>query len=134
VRVLIALAFILCASLLHASPLDLIYDAPGEFWGKLDSSANNSDANHAQFNIEQGIRFVHLKWLTWYVGMTGWEQVGITRSNYWAYGVKNTTWISHCTFGMEEQNYVFSTPPAATNALVGYAALNLDWNVKDYLK
>jgi hypothetical protein len=113
-----------------ASPLDLIYDAPGNFWGKIDGSPTNGAADHVQFEAQQGIRFEHLTWLTWYTGMNWWEQVGTSRSNFWSYGVKNTTWIPNLTLGIEEQNYVYSNPVIVNNALVGYVALNLDWNLK----
>jgi hypothetical protein len=115
-----------------ASPLDLIYDAPGSLWAKADASVNSSDANHVQFEALQGVRFDHLTWLTWYVSMNWWEQIGISKTNYWAYGVKNDTFIPHLTFGLEEENYVFSTQPAPINALVGYASCNFDWNLKPH--
>lgn len=113
-----------------ASPLDLIQSAPGSFWGKADASPTNGAADHIQFEAQQGIVFQHLTWLTWYMGMTWWEDIGTSKSNYWAYGVKNDTWIPHLTLGIEEQNYIFSNPVIVNNALVGYVALNLDWNLK----
>jgi hypothetical protein len=126
------LSLTLISSLVSASPLDVIYDAPGSLWGKVDGSPTNGAADHVQFNAEQGIRFEHVTWLTWYASMNWWEDVGTSKSNYWAYGVKNTTWIPNLTLGIEEENYIFSNPVIVNNALVGYVALNLDWNLKKH--
>ena len=115
-----------------ASPLDLIYDAPGNFWGRVDASPTSSDnVTHTQFNIEQGWRFKHVQWLTFYGAFTWWQQVAVAKSGYWSAGVKNTTWIPHFIIGIEEEQYVISEPSvAATNIVVGYVSTSYDWNLK----
>ena len=129
-KLLMLLFLALSSSPLWASPLDVIESIPGSFWGKIDGSPNNGAADHIQFEVQQGIKFQHLTWLTWYTGMTWWQDIGTSKSNYWSYGVKNDTLIPHLTLGIEEENYVFSNPVVVNNALVGYVALNLDWNLK----
>lgn len=128
----IAILLILSSGSVWASPLDIIYDAPGSFWGRADASPDSSsDLTHTQFQIEQGFRLDHMKWLTWYGAFNWWQQVSVSKSGYWAAGVKNTTWIPHFTIGVEEEGYVISQPPTTDNhILVGYISASLDWNLK----
>jgi hypothetical protein len=120
------------AGVLFASPLDIIYDAPGNFWGKYDGSPTASDhITHAQFQFEQGIRFEHMKWVEAYVSFDWWQQTGVSTYNYWAYGVKNTTWFKPFVVGVEQENYVFNNPAVTDNtAFVGFISTNIDWNFK----
>lgn len=118
----------------HASPLDLIYDLPGSFWGRIDTSPSTEEhLTHVQFQVEQGLRFQHVKWLTFYASYTGYQQQQdsfTAKSNYYSYGVKNTTWIPHLTLGVEEQNYIMSTSVLEYHELVAYASAYFDWNLK----
>lgn len=129
---LVLAILLLSVSSTYAGPLDLIYDAPGSFWGRVDASPNSStDLTHTQFQLEQGFRFEHLTWLTWYGAFTWWQQVDVSQSGYWSAGVKNTTWIPHITIGIEEQGYVISepTPVVDSTIIVGYISASLDWNL-----
>ena len=122
---------LLVASSAYAGPLDIFYDAPGSFWGRIDASPDaDNNVTHTQFNVEQGLRFEHLKWLTWYGAFTWWQDVSVAKNGYAAAGVKNTTWIPHFTVGIEEEWVIISEPPASTNQhyVVGYISASVDWN------
>lgn len=127
------LLLLLGSSAAYASPLDLIYDAPGELWGRADASPDATGGlTHTQGNIEQGFRFQNMLFLTFYGGFTWWSQVGVSKSGYWSAGVKNTTLLRHWTIGIEEEGYVVSQPaqPADQHIIVGYISTSYDWNLK----
>lgn len=127
------LLLLLSSGAAYASPLDLIYDAPGSVWGRVDASINPwGDLTHTQANIEQGIRFQNMLWITFYGGFTWWDQLGVSKSGYWSAGVKNTTLMRHLTIGIEEEDYVISVPsqPVDQHLVVGYISYSTDWNLK----
>ena len=117
-----------------ASPLDFIYDAPGNFWGKYDGSPTASDhITHVQFQFEQGLRFEHATWLEPYVSFNLWQQTGVSTYNYWSYGAKNITWFKPFIIGVEQENYVFNTPAVTDKtAFVGFISTYIDWNWKGH--
>ena len=119
----------------YAGPLDVIFDAPGSVWGRFDTSISPSDYTHTQGNIEQGVRFDHLTWLTWYGGFTWWQEVNTAKVGYWQVGVKNTTWIPNWIFGVEEQSYVIAEPilpNGGQHFVVAYVSASYDWNLRHY--
>jgi hypothetical protein len=121
----------------YAGPLDLIFDAPGNFWGRVEGSVNPwGNNNHTQAMVEQGIRFDHLTWLTFYGGFTWWQDVETSRIGYWQAGVKNTTWVPNWIFGIEEEDYVVQQPVLANQTgqhfVVAYVSASYDWNLRHY--
>jgi len=134
-RLLLTLSLLLVAGSVYAGPLDLIFDAPGDVWGRFDASVNPSNYNHAQGNIEQGIRFDHLTWLTFYGGFTYWQEFSTAKVGYWQAGVKNTTWLENWIFGIEEQDYVIADPvlpQGEQHFVVAYVSTSYSWNLRKY--
>lgn len=135
-RIFLALSLLLVTGSVYAGPLDLIFDAPGNVWGRVDSSvAPWGQLTHTQGNIEQGIRFYDARWITFYGGFTYWQEVNSSKVGYWQGGLKNTTWISNWIVGIEEEDYVIQNPSLASGGqhyVVAYVSTSYSWNLRKY--
>lgn len=135
-RLFLALSLLLVAGSVYAGPLDLIFDAPGNFWGRADDSVAPLDSLiHTQASVEQGIRFYDMRWITFYGGFTWWQEVNTAEVGYWQAGIKNTTWIPNWNIGIEEQDYIVQTPTLASGGqhyIVAYVSTNYSWNLRKY--
>lgn len=135
-RILFTAALLVVAGAAYAGPLDLIFDAPGNLWGRVDSSvAPYGQLTHTQANIEQGIRFYDVRWLTFYGGFTWWQEVSSSKVGYWQAGIKNTTWVPNWIFGIEEEDYVVADPALASGGqhyVVAYVSTSYSWNLRKY--
>lgn len=132
----LGLLLLLVAGPVFAGPLDIVYDLPGSFWGRANASPETTPSVFsASFQAEQGIRFEHMKWVTFYANFTYWETASVAESNYYSYGIKNTTWLAPFTIGFERQNYIWSNPMPdqvgqPDHLWVGYISIYKDWNLK----
>lgn len=135
-RLLLIFSLLLAGRAASAGPLDLIFDAPGNVWGRVDGSVDPAgQLTHTQANIEQGIRFYDVRWLTFYGGFTWWQEVNSSKVGYWQAGVKNTTWIPNWIVGIEEEDYVVQSPALASGGqhyIVAYVSTSYDWNLRKY--
>lgn len=135
-RLFLAATLLAVAGIAYAGPLDVIFDMPGSVWGRVDSSVDPwGQLTHTQGNIEQGIRFYDVRWLTFYGGFTWWQEVNSSKVGYWQAGVKNTTWIPNFIVGIEEEDYVVQSPTLASGGqhyVVAYVSTSYDWNLRKY--
>ena len=121
------------AGVSFAGPLDIL-DAPGSVWGRIDEgywpSTGGNGVSHIQFEAEQGIRFIKAPWIEPYVSFSKWQETGITDTNWFAAGVKNNTWLPPFTFGLEYQDYIWSSyQPSGNQLYVAYISVFKDWNL-----